>query len=369
MSKPYRIIVWGPSNLGNACIREILRLPDFELIGVLGYSAHKNGKDIGALLGLPDCGVRVTTNKEAMFALPADCVIYTSAPPFDRDTMERDVIRLLESGKNVVSATAFFYAPFHGRAYVDTFEAACRKGGTSLHGTGENGGFMLERLATTLSALTNTVERVKLQESVYVGNIPAPTLAQYGFGVDPAEALSGPVNTIFKRWMFVESVTFACVALFGRTPERVEHNPIYEPSREDVAAESITIHKGKTRFVRHMFNAILDGKPRVTIELLWYVRHEDAPFRDEGGSDKWKIEIEGKPTSLKMTLEAVASIDRNLELHPGDPTIPSYYATASVLLQAVPVVVAAPPGIVYATTFTNSVEDFHRLATRKSLVE
>ena len=148
----------------------------------------------------------------------------------------------------------------------------------------------------------------------------------------------------------------------------MEHNPIYEPSPEDVAAQSITIHKGKTRFVRHVFNAILDGKPRVTIELLWYVRHEDAPFRDEGGSDKWKIEIEGKPVSLKMTLEAMASIDRNLELHPGDPTIASYYATSAVLLQAVPVIVAAPPGIVYATTFTNSVEDFHRLGTRKSLV-
>ena len=46
MSKPYRVIVWSPSNLGSACIREILRLPDFELVGVLGYSEAKHGKDI-----------------------------------------------------------------------------------------------------------------------------------------------------------------------------------------------------------------------------------------------------------------------------------------------------------------------------------
>jgi hypothetical protein len=369
MSKPYRVIVWGPSTLGNACIREILRLPDFELAGVLGFSAEKNGKDIGTLLGLPAAGVNVTTDKDAIVATPADCVIYTAAPPFDLEAMDRDVIRLLESGKNVVSATAFFYPLFHGKAYVEKFEAACRNGGVSLHGTGENPGFMMERLATTVSALTNTVERVKLQESVYVGNIPAPTLAQYGFGIDPREALGGPVNAIFKRWMFVETVSFACVALFGRAPERVEHTPIYEPSAEEVVAKSITIAKGKTRFVRHVFNAILDGKPRVTIELLWYVRHEDAPFRDEGGSDKWKIEIEGRPTSLKLTLEAMASIDRNQELHEGDPTIPSYYATASVLLQAVPVVCAAPAGLLYPSTFSNSVENFHRLGTRKSLVE
>lgn len=368
MDKPYRVIIWGPSNLGSACIREMLRRPDFELTGVLGFSEHKNGKDVGTLLGLPETGVHVTTDKEAIFALPADCVIYTSAPPFDMEGMESDVIRLLESGKNVVSATSFFYAPFHGQAYVERFEAACRKGGVSLHGTGENGGFMLERLATTVSALTNTVEHVKLQESVYVGSVPAPTLTQYGFGVDPKEALDGPVNAIFKRWMFVESVTFACVALFGRMPERVEHKPIYEPSAEDVDAESITIGKGATRFVRHLFNAFLDGRARVTIELLWYVLHEDAPFRDEGGSDKWKIEIEGKPTSLRLTLEAMASIERNETMHPDDPTIPSYYATVCVLLQAVPVVCAAAPGFVYATTFSNAVEDVHRLGTRTTLV-
>ena len=369
MSKPYRVIVWSPSNLGSACIREILRLPDFELVGVLGYSEAKHGKDIGTLLGMPPAGITVTTDKETIFALPADCVIYTGAPPFDWAAMENDVLRLLESGKNVVSATAFFYPQFHGAGFVEKFEAACKKGGVSLHGTGENGGFMMERLVTTVSALTNTVERVKLQESVYVGKIPAQTLGLYGFGLDPAEALNGPVNEIFKRWMFVESVSFACKALFGREPERIEHKPIYEPSPETVAADSITIEKGKTRFVRHAFNAILDGKPRVTIELLWYVRHEDAPFKEEGGAhDKWKIEIEGKPASLKLSLEAVASIDHQLDMHPGDPTIPSYYVTSAILLQAVPVVCAAPPGFVYATTFTNAVEDFHRLATRKTLI-
>jgi hypothetical protein len=369
VTDPYRIIVWAPSNLGSACVREILRLPDFELVGVFAYSENKNGQDIGSLLGLAPCGVKVTTDKETILTIPADCVIYTSAPPFDWEAMERDILRLLESGKNVVCATAFFYPPFQGPDFVAKFEAACKKGGVSIHGTGENGGFMLERLATTVCGLTNTVERVKLQESVYVGNIPASTLGLYGFGLDPEHALDGPVNEIFKRWMFVESVSFTCKALFDRVPERIEHRPIYEPSPTDVSAESISIKKGATRFVRHIFDGILDGRPRVTIELLWYIRHEDAPFGEEGGAhDKWKIEIEGKPASLKLSLEAVSSIDHGESSQCDDPTIPSYYVTSAVLLQAVPMVCAAPPGFVYATTFANAVEDFHRLGTRKTLV-
>jgi 2,4-diaminopentanoate dehydrogenase len=366
-NKPYRIIVWAPSNLGGACIREILRLPDFELVGVLGYSPGKDGKDIGTLLGLPEVGVKVTTDKEAIYAMEADCVLYTTAPPFDRDTMDNDVIRLLESGKNVVSATAFFYAPYQGQDYVAKFEEACRKGGVSLHGTGENGGFMLERLATTVTGLTNEVEHVMVRESVYVSRVPAETLKLYGFTLDPEEAKNGPVTEIFKHWMFVESVTFACVALFGRAPDRVEHVPVFEPSPEDVEAECGTIRKGTTRFIRHLFHGYLDGKVRVTIELLWYVRREDAPYGEELG-DQWTIEVEGKPASLRLKLDAMASLKTNEEMHPGDPTIPGYYITTAVLLQAVPVVCAAPPGFVYATTFTNAVEDFHRLATRKTLV-
>ena len=44
------------------------------------------------------------------------------------------------------------------------------------------------------------------------------------------------------------------------------------------------------------------------------------------------------------------------------------HIAAAILLQAVPVVFAAEAGSVCATTFTNAVEDFCRLATRKTLV-
>jgi 2,4-diaminopentanoate dehydrogenase len=365
MQKPYRVIVWAPSILGSACIREILRQPNYELVGVLGYSPDKNGKDIGTLLGLAPTGINVTTDKEAIFSLPADCVLYTAAPPFDLEAMDQDVIRLLESGKNVVSATAFFYPLYHGQSYVDKFETACRKGKVTLHGTGIDPGFVMERLAMTLTAMTSSVEHIKIQESIYLGQIPAATLEQYGFGLPPEEGLAGPANAILKRWLFVESVTYACVALFGRMPDRVEHKPVYEPAKEDISEEAIAIREGTTHFIRHIFNAILDDKPRVTIELLWYIRREDAPF--EGGTDKWLIEIEGKPTSMRMTLEAKASIVRNEELNPDDPTMASYYATACILLKAIPEVCAAEPGLVFAAPSIHGIESIKGLVMRKPL--
>lgn len=79
MSRPYRIIIWGPGDMGGRALHTALQSPDFEVVGVKVFSPHKNGIDIGQLVGLPDVGVKATTSKEAILALNADCVIHT--PP------------------------------------------------------------------------------------------------------------------------------------------------------------------------------------------------------------------------------------------------------------------------------------------------
>jgi hypothetical protein len=57
------------------------------------------------------------------------------------------------------------------------------------------------------------------------------------------------------------------------------------------------------------------------------------------------LTIEGRP-SLRVTVEAMASVEHATTRYDGDPTTPGYYATIVAMIQAVPGVVAAPPGIV-----------------------
>ena len=56
--QPYKVIVWGPGYLGQACIKQPLQRPEFELVGVLAYSESKNGKDAGELV----CTTRLLEN-------------------------------------------------------------------------------------------------------------------------------------------------------------------------------------------------------------------------------------------------------------------------------------------------------------------
>ncbi|MBU0538356.1 MAG: dihydrodipicolinate reductase, partial [Gammaproteobacteria bacterium] len=65
MRAPYKVIVWGPGIVGNACLKEVIKKPELELVAVLAYSESKNGVDVGEYLGMDAVGVCMTTDQEA----------------------------------------------------------------------------------------------------------------------------------------------------------------------------------------------------------------------------------------------------------------------------------------------------------------
>lgn len=107
MTDPYRLIIWGPGDMGGRALRTALESPEFDVVGVKVFSPHKNGRDIGELVGLPPTGITATTSKAEILALEADCVVHTPTTPALIQGADDDVVELLESGKNVVSAASY----------------------------------------------------------------------------------------------------------------------------------------------------------------------------------------------------------------------------------------------------------------------
>jgi hypothetical protein len=105
--KPIRVVIWGPGDMGGRALQATLDSPDYDVVGVKVFSPHKNGVDIGVLAGRDPVGVLATTSKEAILALDADLVIHTPTTPALLQGADEDVVELLASGKNVVSAAAF----------------------------------------------------------------------------------------------------------------------------------------------------------------------------------------------------------------------------------------------------------------------
>ena len=109
----------------------------------------------GEIAGIDPLGVRATNNIDEILALDADCVLYN--PPLERYD---EIIRILASGKNVISIMAGWNPKKHS-CYPEIVKA-CEEGQSSLYGTGLNPGLSYE-LALLGSSICTDVESIYIK--------------------------------------------------------------------------------------------------------------------------------------------------------------------------------------------------------------
>jgi hypothetical protein len=84
--------------------------------------------------------------------------------------------------------------------------------------------------------------------------------------------------------------------------------------------------------------------------------------------DFYEVEIEGRPSSLRMRMALRASLAQDLDFWPGDPTPQAWYATATPMVQAIPAVMRAEPGLMLPEVPRHFVEDTRKYLTMPELV-
>jgi len=361
--QPYKIIAWGPGYLGSGVIKELLKRPEFELVGVLAYSESKNGMDIGEMLGMDPIGVKITTNQDEIMAMEADCVIHTGTNLLDPSPRHVEVTRLLESGKNVVCAPYYHYPPYKGQAFVDRLNAACQKGGSSLYGTGIHPGVLCERLAILLTSFTNQIDYIRAQEYFNLTNVDSRLMLKactMGMTLERANSIIDKIEQGAGDPYYFPAVAQACHIL-GHDVDRIDVESTFTTAKEDLylAASGVTIKKGEIVLWKHTYTGIVNDKPFFYVDEHFYVG-DNCPVETKG--DHYRIIVEGKPASVSMQMDIMASVEENLHQRVGDPTTAGYYATAVTLLQAVPIACSAKPGIVYPDNFAHYCSDYRKLA-------
>lgn len=375
MRKPYRIVVWGPGALGCATLRELLRRPEFEVVAVVGYSDNKIGRDAGELIGRAPIGVKITpyADKEAIFAMDADCVLWTGVFPFPgvQEQMDIDVIRLLESGKHVVAATNYFYLHGHDADYLERFEDACKKGKSCLLGTGENPGFWFEREILNLTGMCNKVEFIELRENCDCEESGTTTefLTNFGFSLPPGKTAAMKIlDTIWDKRYYIESMNVVSMALWGKPLDNFEHETKEHLAEKEFVFDkrlghgiNMIVPQGHTKAKEAHYRGYVDGQLRISLRGYWWLGQSN-PFLGKRDST-WEIDIKGLPNSLKCTFEVEST-----RADPSDKATATWYITAMMIIQGVPRVCSHSPGIVYPTVFAYAAPDYRLLETRQSVV-
>jgi hypothetical protein len=332
----YRVIQWATGGVGRAAIEGILDHPELELVGCWVHSAKKDGRDVGEILGRAPIGVRATRDAEALLAMQADCVVYS---PILGDSSE--VARILASGKNVVTPLGWFH-PF-GSQDVSEIEAACRKGGVTLHGTGIHPGGITERFPLVISSLSRAITHVRAEEWSDIRSYGAPQVigAVMGFGKTPEQAKTSPMLRMLGAG-FLQSLDMLAAGL-GFALDR-ERRAIHEVA---VATRPIdspigAIVPGRVAAQRFTWQASVRGEPVLTARVNWLMgeEHLEPAWSFGAGRERFEVEITGDPSTLTcfhgIHPESVAAgLIRN----------PGIVATAMHCVSAIPSVCAAEPGI------------------------
>jgi len=299
-------------------------------VGLVVHSPDKAGRDAGDLCGLAPTGVLATNDLEDVLALAPDCVLYMPQG-CDVDAL----CRLLESGSNIVTTRGeFHHPPSLDPAMRDRIEAACAKGGTSIHSTGSSPGFISEAVPIVLTSIQRRLDRLAIEEYADLSERNSPELLFQimGYGRDPAAFGTG-------RWdhgaqSFGPTLRLLADALSLPLDDVVASGEVaVAPAPLDIAAGRIDA--GTVAAQRMTVSGRRGGRPLLTFSATWYCGTDLDPTWDLRPTG-WRIEVEGD-APLHVELPFPVPLERMGETTPG--------YTANRAVNAVPVVCAAAPGI------------------------
>lgn len=332
-----RVVQWTTGNVGQRSVRAVVAHPDLELVGCYAWSADKVGQDVGALCGIDPVGVAATDDVDGLLALRPDCVVYNPMwPNVD------ELVRILEAGVNVVSTAAFINGRTLG-AGRDRLVDACQRGGSSMFGSGISPGFV-ELIGIATAGICDRIDKITIDEASDTTLYDSPaTELPCGFGrpIDDPE-LPGMAAT--GTAVFGEAVALVADAL-GVELDEIVCEPEYARTTEDVVMESWTIPAGCVAGVAASWQGKVGDRTVVELNVRWKKGQTlDPDWQIEEGH---VIQVDGRPT-VRVKLEYLPPPDFEATTF-ADFMVLGMIMTAMPAINAIPDVVAAPPGIVTYT--------------------
>jgi 2,4-diaminopentanoate dehydrogenase len=337
-----KVAAIGTGNVGIHALKALIINPDYELTGVWVSSDAKTGKDAGELAGLDvSTGITASTDLDAVLATGPQCAVYTALADNRLPEALEDYRRILAAGVNVVGSSAVFLQyPWQTlpENLLKPIEDAAREGNSSLFVNGIDPGFANDLIPLALAGTCQSVQQIRCMEIVDYATYDSAAVMfdVMGFGkpLDETPMLLQP-GVLSLAW---GSVVRQLAAGLGVELDSVTEKQERVPAPEDFDIASGHIPKGSAAALRFEVQGIKDGHPVVVLEHVTRLREDLCPDWPQpaqpGGC--YRIEITGEPSY---------AIDVCLSSPNGDHNHAGLVATAMRVVNAIPAVVAAPPGI------------------------
>jgi hypothetical protein len=253
-----------------------------------------------------------------MLGKSADLVVHSTSSSLP--AVMDQLLECLAAESCIVSTCEELSYPF--RKYPELskkLDEEAKTWGVALVGTGVNPGFVMDKLAITLSSVAQKIEHAKSVRVVDAGKRRLPLQKKIGAGMSVEEFRGQVAAGVIKHHGLPESIAMVADALGFDVDEITE---TIEPvvARELVKTEYLEVAAGQAAGVHQIGRGLVKGEEKIYMELQMYVGARDPHDT---------IELTGTP-GLKLTIPGGTHGD---------------LATAAVVVNSIPSILAAQAGL------------------------
>jgi 2,4-diaminopentanoate dehydrogenase len=340
-----RVAHIGTGNVGGLALAELITNPLFELTGVCVSTPEKVGKDAGELCGVglepgTVAGIAADGDLDAVLATKPECVVYCAMGDTRLPDAMADIMRILATGINVVGSSPgllqYPWGVMPGK-YIARVEDAAQQGKSSIFINGVDPGFINDLIPFALAGTCQRIEQVRCMEIADYASYDGSEVMHYmGFGgsLDDIPMLLQP-GVLSIAW---GAAIRQLAAGLGIELDEITESYQREPAPEDFDIAVGRVPKGTLAALRFEIRGMANGRPAIVIEHITRLRPDLRPDwpQPASGGGSYRVEITGEPS---YAVDIVPSSRK------GDHNHAAIVGAAGRIVNAIPAVIAAPPGI------------------------
>jgi 4-hydroxy-tetrahydrodipicolinate reductase len=311
---------YGVGPIGAAVARQVASRKGFTIAGGIDIDPAKLGQDLGAVIGL-DKALKIRVTNDAAGALKRnkpDVVVLCTSSALKKVMPQVETI--LKAKAPIVSTTEELSYPVgKNRSLAKKIDQLARTAKVAVLATGVNPGFVMDALPIALTGVCERVDSVRIDRIQDARVRRLPFQQKIGSGLTTDQFRKKVDDGSVRHVGLAESVTMIADA-FGWKLDKITDDIKPKIATAPVESEWIAVDPGYVCGLVQDGIGWKNGKPIITLHMEAYL---------------------GAPESYdSVVIEGVPRIEQKIAggVH-GD------VATASITVNSIPKVLAAPPGL------------------------
>src|SRR5881396_680944 len=315
-----RVVHFGLGPIGAAIVKQVAARSGFRIVGAIDIDPAKVGRDLGDIVGLPKrLGARVSADAARVLkATKPDVVVLCTSSSIKKVLPQ--IATILKAKKPIVSTTEELSYPgyTHIRQARQIHELA-KKAKVAVLGTGVNPGFAMDALPIMLTAVCEHVDRVSVQRVQDARTRRLPFQQKIGAGLTTEQFQKKVDDGSVRHVGMTESIAMIADTL-GWTLDRISDDIQPKLASVTISSEFLAVDPGYVCGIIQDGIGYRKGEPVIKLHMEAYL---GAPESYDS------VDIEGSP---KLSMKMAGGIHGDV-------------ATASIVVNSIPKVDAAAPGL------------------------